>query len=1175
MAEKLLNWMIKQKSLPDDFPEWFSTIIEKHSEELSAEDFAIYFLNVIKTQTEELTRSSASVATTPRKAPGNAEAAKENSPLSSTQNTLHESTSMCLEMRELRTSTPIKSPASFNGQANHFSSTPKKTYSRTICLADFLMSPTEQRGRKGKGAQHTRAMSADQVKPKRRVVPLSVPKNPAPNEDFLTSSFRSDNNLETLMKEQRELDGSDGRQDERLLLKMHKDAISKDFEAEKIDSRSSEPKRSKKVTINLSAVTDVLTLNLLASVYATLIEWNLVTNVLAELAFLLNLLNSDFEVEDKVKSSDLSPFNALKSANNCVYFVFGVLNRQRRLLALLDATTIKILLDNERISKFQEGLHKFLTTVHRHKVHLVSSQTSNHPGNVSIGQGNVFYQQENDTRDNFPSDKEFSAFKNQRDGFYTILRAWEVNHLSASWDFSRGLAPKVRQLLNQLPLPVNMAHLAKLFTAQLIISCSHEDAVSQLQDDLGANVDLGKLSKLSQRLTAPGHSSAEMQFPGVQVFFRDFIVAAEGCSVFVEQLKIALAAELTDLNDAPFEMINLSNSEDNLDEISDIVVNPETISTMRTLAKFLGFTVTLPFSYETKRNSVIDSQQIELRNLLQPQFDVKRILLVAIEEHKLIVTIPWLVEYLSMLDRVTLQLDYYRDLMELLYKLHVNLGVETFSMTPTCLFTLRLCLGWLFDRPNLPADALYDYRRRLGVSVARKEKAPRRNGRREIEKNLLKTLNPTLEAILNAACPFLGDFRLSVMPTKSSKVPSRTGRYRHITTKLTTESPAKKTTIQDAQKQLIDAFLQSQSPSMRKIVDFVTERVTSVAIKNFQVLHFLDIKKATQKRVREIKLENQETILEALQMIYGEAQEKLNKAWDDNVPVMIRERSGKTLDALVAVETLDEVKRTCGEIINQRALARAEDWRTLHAKEISFLHDDLTVEAIKIAKNIHAAQQSSAIEMRLALTSPLPSEVFEDLQELLHTVSMKPQNLTSQAITKWLEDLKSCTSANTFVPHIYKTTVFMVHELLLATILNRSELITEEMLSKASELWSMEIMRPFVTTADVEDENLSLEDSQSEGIREAGIFSHLINSHIIEVLLRKSTETTEKFTLYVEILHLHNFISLDSLRRQIEAVKTLKDNCPESRKMLDCIYFRVSEKVLTVKCENEFVDKSL
>ncbi|XP_055684559.1 protein disks lost isoform X2 [Lutzomyia longipalpis] len=1146
MTEKLLNLMIKHKSTPDDFPSWLFTMIEKHSEELSMEDFAIYFLNLIKTQTEEITRSAPSVTTTPRKSPGNADSLAENFPsLSSTQQTLHETTSMCLETREIRTSTPIKSPGWGNSVGNQ-SSTPnsRKTYSRTICLADFLMSPQEPRGRKNKATQHARTMSADQVKPKRRVVPLSVPKNPPANEQFLTSSFRSDNNLETLMRQQQELERTEGREDERFLLKMHKDLISQDFESEKLDSRSLEPVKSQKVTIDLSAVTNSQTLNLFACIYSTLIDWNLMTNVLSELAFLLNLLNADFVTNNNDVGN--RPHEVFKSANNCVFFAFGVLNRQRKLLALLDAPTIRILLDYERISQLQESLHKFLTSVHRHKVQLISSQRANEGlGNVSVGQGNVFYQQENDTRENFPSAKEFAAFKNQRDGFYTILKAWEVNHLNATWDFSRGLAPKVRQLLAQLPLPVNMAHLAKLFTAQLIISCSHEDAVSQLQDDLGANVDIGKLSKLSQRLTAPGHSSAELQFPGVQVFFRDFIIAAEGCCVFVEQLKFALIAELTELNDAPFETINFSSSEENLNEFNDVVVNPDKISTMRTLAKFLGFTMSRPFPYENGRNSVVDSQQIALRNSLQPQFDVKKILLNAMEENKLLVTIPWLVEYLSMLDHVTMQLDYYRSLMDLLYKLHVNLGLGKLHLTPTCLFILRLCLGWLFDRPNILADDYYDYRRRQRVPLGRNPGNRIKNGRRENERSLLRTLTPTLEAILNAACPFLGDFRLSVMPTRDTKTVSRTGRYRHITTKLTTESPKKKSSSQDAQKLLIDAFLQSQSPSMRKIVDFVTERVTSAAIKNFQVLYFLDIRKGTQKEVREIQEDDHEVILKCLHRIYGEAQEKLNKAWDDSVPVMIAERVIGALDALLAIETPDAVKKTCGDIVKQRCLARAEDWRTLHSKEMSFLHDDLTVEAIKIAKNIHSAQQGGAAEMKIDISGPLPSDVFEKLQQFLHTASMKPSELSGEALLQWLEDLKNCLAINTFVPQIYKTAAFMLHELMQITINQRCDLVSQEVIQGAIACWQQPVVAPFVTPPP----KLDAEEAKSY------VFAHLFHILNIENISRKSPEVQRKFLHFLTSLIRAGFVSQHNLLKQTKNT----NKWPEEAKQF---LSRISKEIL-------------
>jgi hypothetical protein len=54
------------------------------------------------------------------------------------------------------------------------------------------------------------------------------------------------------------------------------------------------------------------------------------------------------------------------------------------------------------------------------------------------------------------------------------FRSWELKHLDPSWDFRRELGAKVRGLLTLLEHPINMAHLAKLFTAQLIISCNFD-----------------------------------------------------------------------------------------------------------------------------------------------------------------------------------------------------------------------------------------------------------------------------------------------------------------------------------------------------------------------------------------------------------------------------------------------------------------------------------------------------------------------------------------------------------------------------------------------------------------------------------------------------------------------------------------------------------------------------
>lgn len=53
-------------------------------------------------------------------------------------------------------------------------------------------------------------------------------------------------------------------------------------------------------------------------------------------------------------------------------------------------------------------------------------------------------------------------------------RTWEYKHLNPSFNFMTELKPKIKTLLRIIDHPINMVHLAKLFTAQLIISCNFE-----------------------------------------------------------------------------------------------------------------------------------------------------------------------------------------------------------------------------------------------------------------------------------------------------------------------------------------------------------------------------------------------------------------------------------------------------------------------------------------------------------------------------------------------------------------------------------------------------------------------------------------------------------------------------------------------------------------------------
>lgn len=117
-------------------------------------------------------------------------------------------------------------------------------------------------------------------------------------------------------------------------------------------------------------------------------------------------------------------------------------------------------------------------------------------------------------------------------------------------------------------------------------------------------------------MVAPSHFSTNFQFPGNQAFFKDFIIAAEHQTNFIEQLKINLASELIEINDSSYETLNLSTIDENEPDNRqhEYIVKPETLSTLSVLAKFLGLIVARPFVYEFGVNTIVDNRQIELRN---------------------------------------------------------------------------------------------------------------------------------------------------------------------------------------------------------------------------------------------------------------------------------------------------------------------------------------------------------------------------------------------------------------------------------------------------------------------------------------------------------------------------------------------------------------------------------
>lgn len=310
--------------------------------------------------------------------------------------------------------------------------------------------------------------------------------------------------------------------------------------------------------------------------------------------------------------------------------------------------------------------------------------------------------------------------------------------------------------------------------------------------------------------------------------------------------------------------------------------------------------------------------------------------------HRLIVTIPWLVQFLSMLDYITLRLNYFVDIFHMLYDVYMK-SADTDSnekenhIRPTSLFIIRTCLGWLFEQSNIP-DEYHKYRQSVSTTkmedemscvqllvpksmlelfsnkkfmitnhqlnscfsamqctlavVDKVEKTPNYNQSincgQSSEKRIFSTFDPMMENILNAACPFLRDFRVSIMPQKYSKTVSRTGKFRHITTKKTTESKTTKDTHD--QTKLAEAFLQSQSLSVRRTIEFVIERTVSAVIKDFQIEILLPMKRIVNEEIGAIIETEKRKLANEMYDRFTKAQQELNKNWDEFIPRNTRHR---------------------------------------------------------------------------------------------------------------------------------------------------------------------------------------------------------------------------------------------------------------------------------------------
>ncbi|XP_007933462.1 codanin-1 [Orycteropus afer afer] len=598
-------------------------------------------------------------------------------------------------------------------------------------------------------------------------------------------------------------------------------------------------------------------LKLVALVYSSCIAENLVPNLFLELFFVLQLLTArrmvaakddDFEPSPDAIDSLESPL--FQSVHDCVFFAVQVLEHQFQVLSYLDKGTLKLLAENERLLCFSPTLQGRLRAAYEGSAAKVSLVM---PPSAQA----VSFQPETDNRANFSSDRAFHTFKKQRDVFYEVLREWEDRHEEPGWDFEKGLGSRIRAMMSQLSAACSHSHFVRLFQKQLLQMCQCPGGTGgtvlgeapDVLNMLGAD-KLGRLRRLQERLVAPQSSGGPCPpptFPGCQGFFRDFILSASSFQ-FNQHLMDSLSLKIRELNNLALPQHEPSDEdgESDVDWQSERRQFAVVLLSLRLLAKFLGFVAFLPYrGPEPPPTRELQDSNLALRSQVPPVLDVLALLQQGLGAHRAVLTVPWLVEFLSFADHIVPLLDYYRSTFILLLRLHRSLILSKESEGEMCFLNkllLLAVLGWLFQIPTVPVDLFF---LEEGQLVAFEVDAV-------ASEHGLDSMPVVDQQLLYTCCPYIGELRKLLASWVSGSSGRSGGFVRKITPTTTTSLGAQPPqTTQGLQAQLAQAFFHNQPPSLRRTVEFVAERIGSNCVKHIKATLVADLVRQAEALLQE------------------------------------------------------------------------------------------------------------------------------------------------------------------------------------------------------------------------------------------------------------------------------------------------------------------------------------
>ncbi|XP_048244553.1 codanin-1-like isoform X2 [Haliotis rufescens] len=825
-----------------------------------------------------------------------------------------------------------------------------------------------------------------------------------------------------------------------------------------------------------SQVTHQHALDVMADLYSRALTDYLFPNLTVELYFLTQLLTSVGEEvqEDKDVSQESDEVKYFSSVHNAVYFAVTIMEKQVRILSQLDKSTLRFLTDNTRITEFSPHLQQQLREAYD-KANTARSILSFPRSPI----GGVSFQADTDNRKSFPNDKCFHQFKKQRDVFYELIRDWEDKRQNTGWSLVDVHGERIRWLVTFRTDLTNHLHFARLFLSQLIVMCKGDKSVKCDGEDETVTLltqlkktNPEKFKKLQERFIKPfslGGPCPTPSFTGYQEFFRDFITAA-GNAIFNQHLTNTLVAKVTELNNTEFGTSSgdrtISTSSETEEEEDQHELFASCLMTLRLLGKFLGFVTFLPYQTTEPLPDSMRASYTAHRNTIPSPLDFVATVHGAISSRRLVLTIPWLVEFASQMDSIAPTVQVYQRFLSGLRHV-LRISWERAS-TNQCFYgnlMVVVLISWLFDTPMMPDGLFFK-------EVSEEENRGDRGDTTQLLP--LDDLDLVSQDLLYTCCPYVAEMRNLMMEFAVGT--NTRGTIRKITPTAANTGQSATFTQKQLQTQLEENFFHNHPSSLKRTVEFVGERTASNFIKQFRSSILPKQLTAAKQRVKDLK--ERLKLLDKDKRKMGLQSEEVNRlvplVYADLKTLVNREQrefcQKKTLAALKLLlpeEQSTSVVAMAADISSHLAESRITHWISTNIT-LGVIQTELTGSSSRfLCTHLLLGNQNSQtapatekpdISRHKENTRGL-SDIICDIKDVIRCLLLYP---SSQLDLAGCLDLLS--EANTalverqdLVPLVVKSLAQLIFNLAITAVLERPGAVSTEICARCISVWRQQL----------------------------------------------------------------------------------------------------------------------